>query len=493
MYLPTITTILYDERVQGALFLFVIGLEVFTEIRAWKVITHEFYKKVLFLASRVTSIIGDYRSGKYYKPWKPHNAIVIVSTKKHIAELSEAGCLSQRAVYADMFGFKHTMNKFQHNTSEHKVIRTRLYSRMLQVNGPVHLDGLYPCLQSQLLANLDLELQSGRPSKDGISLPIAQMTRRLASQLMSVMFFGQMLSSDEEFSNALLQYPRDMVRCMMAFQITPSVASPLVHAILTKRGQAMHIIQKRFLECMGSSRADWKEPEETKRFTIMHNMSELTTESDYWSPDLLSQSLLGIWFAASHQPWMNLHFILVELCMREDWQARLRHELEQEAPLDYKRLERLPLLDSFIKETVRFNPLDKLAIRRKALEPYTFSDGTVSVPNGATVCVSAYDLMNDSRTYVAPDTFNPERYLQSDPSKQQRKFTEVSETFPVWGYGSLACPGRFHASLVIKMIVSELLLKYDLKLEEPRARTRWSWETFTMPYESTRIILKERA
>lgn len=90
----------------------------------------------------------------------------------------------------------------------------------------------------------------------------------------------------------------------------------------------------------------------------MHNMTELADTSDYWDPELLSQSLLGIWFAASHQPWMNLHFTILELCARKEWQTSLRQELEQHLPLDYETLEHLPLLDSFIKETVRLNPLD---------------------------------------------------------------------------------------------------------------------------------------
>lgn len=42
------------------------------------------------------------RSGKYYRPWRPTNEIVVVSTKKHIAELSESPELSQRAIYADV-------------------------------------------------------------------------------------------------------------------------------------------------------------------------------------------------------------------------------------------------------------------------------------------------------------------------------------------------------------------------------------------------------
>lgn len=90
----------------------------------------------------------------------------------------------------------------------------------------------------------------------------------------------------------------------------------------------------------------------------MHNMTELTESSDYWNPELLSQSLLGIWFAAAHQPWMNLHFIMIEICTRPQWQEALRQEIQQHSPLDYKTLEGLPLLDSFIKETVRLKPLD---------------------------------------------------------------------------------------------------------------------------------------
>lgn len=90
----------------------------------------------------------------------------------------------------------------------------------------------------------------------------------------------------------------------------------------------------------------------------MDNMAELTDTSTYWNPELLSQSLLGIWFAAAHQPWMNLHFTLLELCARAESQLALLQELEQHAPLDYQRLEQLPFLDSFIKETVRLNPLD---------------------------------------------------------------------------------------------------------------------------------------
>lgn len=90
-------------------------------------------------------------------------------------------------------------------------------------------------------------------------------------------------------------------------------------------------------------------------------MPELSADSKYWSgrPSHLAQSLLGMWFAAIHQPWMNLDFIVQQLCVSPEWQETLRGEVGNPEKLDYRRLQNLPLLDGFIKETVRLHPLDK--------------------------------------------------------------------------------------------------------------------------------------
>jgi hypothetical protein len=53
-------------------------------------------------------------------------------------------------------------------------------------------------------------------------------------------------------------------------------------------------------------------------------------------------------------------------------------------------------------------------------------------------------------------------------------------------------PGRFHASIVMKLVIAHIVMGYDLRLEDENERTLWSWETFTMPYESTRFVLRER-
>ncbi|KAF2874573.1 cytochrome P450 [Massariosphaeria phaeospora] len=355
-----------------------------------------------------------------------------------------------------MFGFKHTMNNLDHNRIDHKV----------------DLEGLYPYLLVRFNYAFYEELQHGRAENGEMTLSMAHICRKLSSRMMSLIFFGDKLTSNEKFSAALLQYSRDMINCMMAFQVTPGFLSPIVHFIITKRGRAMHILQSHFYDIMGPGRENWDEPEAIKPYTIIHNMTNLGSSSRYWDgADVKSQNLLGVWFAASHQPWMNLHFILLELCAQPDWQVRLRQELEGCGDfLDYDNLRNLPFLDSLIKETLRLNPLDTLGVRRKAVEAYTFTDGSVTVPRGATICVPAGDILHDAQIYAQPDQFEGTRFLPKSTQSRPSRFTDVSHEYPMWGYGSLACPGRFHAELVIKMVLSQLLLKYDMRLLNGNAR-----------------------
>ena len=55
----------------------------------------------------------------------------------------------------------------------------------------------------------------------------------------------------------------------------------------------------------------------------------------------------------------NLHFVFLELCARPDYADMIYGEIQSVKRLDYDSITNLPILDSFIKETARLNPLDK--------------------------------------------------------------------------------------------------------------------------------------
>ena len=352
---------------------------------------------------------------------------------------------------------------------------------------------IYPFLQKKLKSSLDARVKQGTIHAEGVALPIADTVRVLASRLNSIIFFGETLSSESTFADALLQYPKEMVSCMAAFQITPSFMSSFVHKILTHGGKTQELILNRLVETMGTGFSSWDNKSSLKPLTLLYNMVQMTRDSDYWQgPEHLAQSLLGIWFAAAHQPWMNLDFVIISLCLRPEWQSALRNEIGDPDQLDYEKLQKLPLLDGIIKESMRLHPSDTLAVRRKALNDYQFANGGPFIPSGSTVCVSSYDKTHDPVDYPDPYEYRPARFTDMLSSMKGSRLTDVSDKFPVWGFGSLACPGRFHAALVIKIILAHLIYRFDMKLENEKARTLWKWETFTMPYESTKFVLKER-
>jgi len=202
-------------------------------------------------------MVQDFRSGRYYKPWNAAKPI-IVSAKDQIAELSEASAvLSQRAVYADMFGFKHTLNGFNHN--EVAGVKSRLLGRLIQVQGLGNLPKIFPYLNKRVQRSLDEQVALGKNGPDGVNLPVASTIRIVTSRVMAVLFFGEQTSRDPVFTDALIRHPQEMVKCMAAFQIMPGFLSSFVHNIITKRGQAQEIILGRLTEIMGPGRDSWNE------------------------------------------------------------------------------------------------------------------------------------------------------------------------------------------------------------------------------------------
>ncbi|KAL4947594.1 cytochrome P450 [Aspergillus filifer] len=433
----------------------------------------------------IRKIARDYVHHQYYRPWVP-KPILIPATKKMMTELSETPVLSQRAVYADMFGFKHTLNGLDGN--EVNTRRSRLFSRVLQVQGPAQFQELYPYLHRHMKIFVDAQLPS-----DTRSIRLALFSETVLSRLMGVWFFGEKMASDPRLRDALLDFPRQIKACSAAFQLTPRLLAPLVHAIITSRGAAMHLIQDTLINAMAAGINSLDEKPEFKRLTLLYHLMDLSApDRSYWSPDVLSQSILGLWLAASHQPWVNLHAILIELSLRPDWQDALRHEALQNQDDLANKINQLPLLDSFMRETARVNLLDRVAIRRKALTDYTFSSGSPSVRAGSILCVPLYGVARNGRIYPDPEQFDGKRFLNGRCKDTSRKFTDVSENHLIWGYGSLACPGRHHASLILKMVIVHIVVNYSLQLADPEMPRWWTWEDFRMPYASTRVVFSKR-
>ncbi|KAK1960821.1 cytochrome P450 [Colletotrichum sublineola] len=157
-------------------------------------------------------------------------------------------------------------------------------------------------------------------------------------------------------------------------------------------------------------------------------------------------------------------------------------------------LDQLIKLDSFMKESQRYYPAGLVAVQRSNARPYTFSDG-LTIPANTQCCFLNYELNHDPEVYEDPETFDPYRFLRLrekvDPHKYH--FAYVSEDSINFGAGTYSCPGRHFASNEIKLILCELLLRYEMKWPDGGSRPPTMFHDFSSnPDPRADILFRER-
>ncbi|MCJ1380899.1 hypothetical protein MMC17_004008 [Xylographa soralifera] len=109
--------------------------------------------------------------------------------------------------------------------------------------------------------------------------------------------------------------------------------------------------------------------------------------------------------------------------------------------------------------------------------------------------------MNDHEHYPNPSVFDGFRFAATAISKASEdgrepktlsRVTDISPTFPFWGNGTQACPGRFFASFQMKGLLAHLLIKYDFKMANENRQRTWQWRTFILPISGARLLIRER-
>jgi len=125
-------------------------------------------------------------------------------------------------------------------------------------------------------------------------------------------------------------------------------------------------------------------------------------------------------------------YALYDLVDHPEYITLLRDEIATLSGDWESAVSKLPLLDSFLKESARLSPSDSISLRRKALKTFVFSDGTI-VPKGSWACVPQKAIQRDSAYYENPSCFDGHRFVHRNSS-----FTDLSPHFPFWGLGKRA-------------------------------------------------------
>ncbi|KAI0023353.1 hypothetical protein F4780DRAFT_77300 [Xylariomycetidae sp. FL0641] len=100
--------------------------------------------------------------------------------------------------------------------------------------------------------------------------------------------------------------------------------------------------------------------------------------------------------------------------------------------------------------------------------------------------------------YPEPSRFNGFRFVDTRAVKLEGSFgisqprpsklTDVDSTWHVWGTGRMACPGRYYAVAVMKVIMGQIILNYDCDLVDRTSSRLVTWRSTMLPKPSTKVV-----
>lgn len=106
---------------------------------------------------------------------------------------------------------------------------------------------------------------------------------------------------------------------------------------------------------------------------------------------------------------------MLELILRPQLMQRVREEIDKvvgtDRLLDEADLAKLPFLQAFVKETLRMHPPIAINMPREATHPSTIMG--CEFPARTQLIMNIYSIHRDPSVYEDPDSFDPDRFLET--------------------------------------------------------------------------------
>ncbi|TFY55831.1 hypothetical protein EVJ58_g8000 [Rhodofomes roseus] len=244
-----------------------------------------------------------------------------------------------------------------------------------------------------------------------------------------------------------------------------------------------------------SSRKEGNSPNDLLQWLI-----ESAPEGPERTVPALALRILVLNFAAMHTTSTVLTHTLYYLAAHPEHAAILRDEVEgvvQDEGWSKAALGNMRLVDSFLKEVGRVTGMGAIAMNRKALRDFTFLDGTF-IPKGTFVAAAARPIHWDGEHYANPEAFDPWRFatMSNRNSKTGEQLVNTNDHYLLFGHGRHACPGRFFAATLLKLMLAHVVATYDVKFADnmdAHAVPPPTWVSLSMvPNRSAEVLFRER-
>ena len=301
---------------------------------------------------------------------------------------------------------------------------------------------------------------------------VAELVARLSSRV----FLGLPLCRNRRWLDIAKDYTIDSFLGSQLLREYPAIIRPIMYwfnpyctrlraQVRDARKLIDPEVEKRVARVKKALEAGQKPPKTADMIGWMHEVAR-GDEVDYVALQL------GLSVAAIHTTTETTTQALVDICRNPEIVGPLREEIISvisESGWTKAMLQKLRLMDSFLKESQRFTPMAAVSMNRYVQRKLELSDGTV-IPKGSRLSVAG--AYADPAVYENPEKFDAFRFARKRLEPGQTNtwgHVATSPSHMLFGHGQHACPGRFFASNEIKVALCHLLLKYDFDLLDGEA------------------------
>lgn len=256
----------------------------------------------------------------------------------------------------------------------------------------------------------------------------------------------------------------------------------------------------------------WDEPQDHFQMMLRHAQKERPHELQDF--DLLTKRLTVANFGSMHQTAIGVTNMLLNILGSDvefNTISTLRGEVSEILGSDRTqgwtkaKVAKLIKADSVSRETLRLNSFGNRALFRKVLVDGVVTDQGVALPKGTLFSFLTYPAHTDEDNYEDATKYDPWRFSRERGSAVDGEggeskgaalwFVTTGPDYLPFSHGRHACPGRFLVDFELKMIISYVLMNYDIKFPEvyggKRPENQWVTEAL-FPPAGVEILVKRR-
>jgi cytochrome P450 len=301
-----------------------------------------------------------------------------------------------------------------------------------------------------------------------ITIPVFNTMTGMVARISNRAILGTDLCRNKEYIHSIVHFAETLILYGSVLKLCFPVIRPVVYFVLVSvfGGKKQPL---KFLVPYLRERFQERQKADEKPITLVEFLIRAAPANEIADPALLALRIMNMNFGAIHTSSIFITQALFEIAaMPQDQVDGIRTEVleavESADGWNKTSLAKFRKLDSLLKEVGRVYGLSMLGLNRIAMRDVHLPDGTL-IPAGYQVSVDLRTVHFNPDVYPNPNQFDAFRFSklrESEDSDIKHSFTTVGNDFLPFGVGRHACPGRFFASMEIKIMLALILVNYDV-------------------------------